>query len=135
MLESPFNKVTGQICNFIIKRLQHSCFPVNIAKFLRTGFFICKGCLFTSRKTELAILNKKLCIRFISWVKRLKTKSHRKSEINWKLTKLGRDFVPNILSSIVGNWLDGWLTLKVIAVWIMVMYAEHQTKSKQWCGF
>ena len=26
--------------NFIKKRLQHSCFPVNISKFLRTTFFI-----------------------------------------------------------------------------------------------
>ena len=25
-----------QFCNFIKKRLQHWCFPVNIAKFLRT---------------------------------------------------------------------------------------------------
>ena len=27
-------------CNFIKKRLQHRCFPVNFAKFLRTLFFI-----------------------------------------------------------------------------------------------
>ena len=27
-------------CNFIEKRLQHRCFPVNTAKFLRTAFFI-----------------------------------------------------------------------------------------------
>ena len=27
-----------QACNFIKKRLQHNCFPVNIAKFLRTPF-------------------------------------------------------------------------------------------------
>ena len=33
MLESLFNKVTG----FIKKRLQHSFFPVNIAKFLRSS--------------------------------------------------------------------------------------------------
>ena len=31
MLECPFNKGAG---------LQHSCFPVNIAKFLRTAFLI-----------------------------------------------------------------------------------------------
>ena len=37
MLESLFNKVAGlQTCNYIKKRLQHSCFPVNIKKFLRT---------------------------------------------------------------------------------------------------
>ena len=34
-LESLFNKVVDlKNCNFIKKRLQHSCFPVNITKFL-----------------------------------------------------------------------------------------------------
>ena len=38
MLESFFNKVSGlQACIFIKKRLQRKCFPVNIAKFLRTS--------------------------------------------------------------------------------------------------
>ena len=40
-----FNKVLGlQTCNFIKKRLQHRCFPVNIKKFLRTFILknICK---------------------------------------------------------------------------------------------
>ena len=41
VLESLFNKVLElQACNFIKKLLQHSCFPVNIGKFLRTKFFI-----------------------------------------------------------------------------------------------
>ena len=41
MLESLFNKLADpQGCNFIKKRLQHRCFPLNIAKFLRTAFFI-----------------------------------------------------------------------------------------------
>ena len=36
-LESFFNNVASlQTSNFIKKRLQHSCFPMNIAKFLRT---------------------------------------------------------------------------------------------------
>ena len=40
MLESLFNKVAGlKACNFIKKRLKHSCFPVNIEKILRTAFF------------------------------------------------------------------------------------------------
>ena len=39
-LESLLNKVASlKPCNFIKKRLQHRCFPVNIAKFLRTTFF------------------------------------------------------------------------------------------------
>ena len=44
MLESLFNKVAGpQAKNFIKKRLQHKCFPVSIAKFLRT-FILKKIC-------------------------------------------------------------------------------------------
>ena len=39
MLESHFNKAAG-LCNFIKRKLQHKCFPVNIAKLLRTAFFI-----------------------------------------------------------------------------------------------
>ena len=40
MLKSLFNKVAGlKACNFVKKRLQHRCFPVNIAKCLRTAFF------------------------------------------------------------------------------------------------
>ena len=39
VLESLFNKVAGlQSCNFIKKRPQHMCFPMNIAKFLKTSF-------------------------------------------------------------------------------------------------
>ena len=39
VLESLFNKVAGpEAFNFITKTLHHSCFPVNIAKFLRTPF-------------------------------------------------------------------------------------------------
>ena len=39
VLESLFNKVGGlKTWNFIIKRLQRRCFPVNIAKFLRAFF-------------------------------------------------------------------------------------------------
>ena len=41
MLESLFNKVAGlQACNYFKKRLEHRCFPLNIAKFLRTALFI-----------------------------------------------------------------------------------------------
>ena len=41
MLESPFNKLARfKTCNFLKKRLQHGCFPVSIAKFLRTLILI-----------------------------------------------------------------------------------------------
>ena len=39
--ESLFNNVAGfKACKFIKKRLQHRCFPVNIANILRTSFSI-----------------------------------------------------------------------------------------------
>ena len=39
VLESSFNRLAGfKTCNFLDKGLQHRCFPVNIAKFLRTLF-------------------------------------------------------------------------------------------------
>ena len=41
LCQSLFNKVLGlQSCDFVKKRLQHRCFPVNIMEFLRTSFFI-----------------------------------------------------------------------------------------------
>ena len=41
MLEFLFNKVAGlKVCNFIKNRLQHRCFPMKFANFLRTPFFI-----------------------------------------------------------------------------------------------
>ena len=40
VLESIFSKVAGlQACNFVKKRLQHTCYLVKFAKFLRTRFF------------------------------------------------------------------------------------------------
>ena len=40
MLKSIFNRVAGlKFCNSIKKRLQHSCLPVKVAKFLKTPFF------------------------------------------------------------------------------------------------
>ena len=41
VLESLLNKVASlQDCNFIKKRPQHRCFPVNIARFLRKAYII-----------------------------------------------------------------------------------------------
>ena len=40
VIGSLFNNVAGlKFCDFIKKRLQHRCFPVNIVKFLGTAFF------------------------------------------------------------------------------------------------
>ena len=50
MLKFLFNKVAGlQVCIFIKKRLQHRCFPVNIARFLRTPIlFFCNSAIETT---------------------------------------------------------------------------------------
>ena len=68
-LKSLFNKFTGlEVCDFIKKRLQLSCFLLNIAKFFRTPILknICKrvSCLFlypleTSRNESF---------RYFQWV-------------------------------------------------------------------
>ena len=63
LLESIFNKVAGlHACNFIKKRLQQWCFPVNITKFLRTPF---------SYRTTLVLLQCILCqciVNVIVWI-------------------------------------------------------------------
>ena len=58
MLKPLFNKVADfQACNFIKKRLQHWCFPVNIAKILRTAILknICERLLL--KLTTLTVKN------------------------------------------------------------------------------
>ena len=41
VLESLFSKVPRfQVCNVMERGFQQNCFPLNIAKFLRTAFFI-----------------------------------------------------------------------------------------------
>ena len=50
IVEASFYKVAGlKACNFIEKRLQHKCFSVNIAKFLRTSILnnMCERLLLT----------------------------------------------------------------------------------------
>ena len=39
LLEPLFNKVAGLKVYYFTKKRQHRCFPVDIAKFLRTAFF------------------------------------------------------------------------------------------------
>ena len=59
VLESLFNKVAGlKAWNFIKNRLQHSCFPVKFAKFLRTPILknICEWLPGWSYRQILAIL-------------------------------------------------------------------------------
>ena len=61
VLESLFNKVAGlQACNFIEKRLQQRCFPVNIAKSLRTVFY---------RKPLVAVSDNNLAVTNLSFNK------------------------------------------------------------------
>ena len=57
VLESLFHKTAAlEACNFIKKRLQHRCFAVNIAKFLRTPILknICKWQLLHNKFQRLS---------------------------------------------------------------------------------
>ena len=50
VLESLFNKAAGlKACSLIKKRLQHKCFPLKFAKFLKTPILknICDNCFCT----------------------------------------------------------------------------------------
>ena len=69
MLESLFNKAAGlNVCNSIKKKLQHSCFSVKFANFLRTLFlqFLrkmekCICCHKNSEAGTVGALQKKVC--------------------------------------------------------------------------
>ena len=52
LLETNFNEVA-----FIKKRLQHRCFLVNIAKFLRTSKYICERLLYFAVPKPMYILS------------------------------------------------------------------------------
>ena len=59
LFESLFDKVEGlQPCNFFKKRLQHRCFPVKFAKFLRTPILknICKRPLLIERTPDVGVI-------------------------------------------------------------------------------
>ena len=60
MLKSLFNKVAGpEACNFIKKKLQHRCFSVKFAKFLRTPILknICERLLLILQKIGTGTLS------------------------------------------------------------------------------
>ena len=81
VLESTFKKFTDlQTCNFIKKRPQHRCFPVNIAKFLILPILknICKRLLFNFFNGSLLHGPKGLRSRLYDGV-RLQGPSHRSS--------------------------------------------------------
>ena len=54
VLESLFNNAEGlNVCNIIRKRLEHRCFHVNIAKFLRTAFDLVKIVIDNDKKIDV----------------------------------------------------------------------------------
>ena len=58
-LESLFNEVEDRkVCNFLKKRLQHWRFPVNIAKILRTTFFMVAASVMSSMEDSVLELQK-----------------------------------------------------------------------------
>ena len=76
-LESLFNKVAGlEVWDFIKKRLQLSCFPLNIAKFLRTPILknICERVLLRVLKPTSCLFlypletSKNESFRYFQWV-------------------------------------------------------------------
>ena len=76
-LESLFNKAAGrEAFNFIKKRLQLRCFPLNIAKFLRTPFLknICERLLLRVLKPTSCLFlypletSKNESFRYFQWV-------------------------------------------------------------------
>ena len=103
-MESIFNKAAGlKVCNSIKKRLQHSCLPVKLAKFLKTPFFTeefrwllltFNSCLHRSsgqKQVWLSAIN----TRF-SWKKyllpRKSRSSHRRCSINKGLERPAQVF-------------------------------------------
>ena len=71
MFESLFNKVAGvEACNFILKRFQLRCFPVNIVKFFKNISF------YRTSPVAVSVLSKLTLTRFSknsSFSKKLKT--------------------------------------------------------------
>ena len=72
VLYSLFNKVAGLQDNYIKKRIQHRCFPVNIAKFLGIPILknICVRLLLVFCK--IALLDQKFC-HILTGTKRLRS--------------------------------------------------------------
>ena len=89
-----FNKVAGsQVCNFMKRRFKHSCFPVNIAKFLKTAFLIEHLCIspYSVRMWENADQNNFECGKFLrSGGQKI---SNRKCKKISNRHNLGRHFV------------------------------------------
>ena len=93
VLESLFNIVAGlTACNLIKKRLQHSCFPVNIAKFPRTAFLIepLRWILLTEKKSKnLNTIYLMSSIFVCFWKTNLLLFSLFSIKIRWKYVFLG----------------------------------------------
>ena len=71
-----------QTCNFIKKRFQYKCFPVNIAKFLRTTFSITNLWWLFLHCTALFIYATITCIIKVHWEKIKRKLLHR-----WKFDR------------------------------------------------
>ena len=81
VLESLFSKLASlEACNFIKKRPQHRCFPVNIAKFLRK-FYLQNAAFFWTIENDG--LTKEAVIKLIA-----KKNCDKKFIKNWKPVSL-----------------------------------------------
>ena len=89
VLESLFNKVVGlQPCIFIKKRLQYSCFPVNIKTFWRILFFtehlwpLSAGCFWRFTSLSLSIFHRKWLVLCYKLLKN-KQRYNLQSSMSW----------------------------------------------------
>ena len=96
MLESPFNRLASfKTFDFLKKRLQHRCFPMNIAKFLGTVFLwkSANNCFCNSCFLLLIFLLKGLFLLWIQWPRFNKFSFLRciglSFSLIWKREKLG----------------------------------------------
>ena len=126
MLKFLFNKVAGlKACNFIKKRPQQKCFPVNITKVLRTAFLqnTSGGCICNPNKHRHFLSVKD------EW-KNVTTKSWNSTHMDLKVNLFNKELASkfNISSkSIVVN-----LTLFVPASFLATAY--YNSVPRQICG-
>ena len=76
MLESLFNKVTGLKAGIFIKNeIQHSCFPMNIARFLKTASF-CNTCSLYTFSKFFAMMNIR-CLKVIFYYCKIRPRGRK----------------------------------------------------------
>ena len=121
--KAPVLLIKKDLLKALLKRLQHTCLPVNIAKFLRT--FIAKntanGCFWSQNKSKTK-LKQVLC----KTCSQISIKSHR-IHLHWSVffndvhaLKLRNENMKtmHVLHKLILNKQDGWRgEIKVVPLW------------------